>query len=103
MKDKIITLLLAVIVFITALNYVESCTAREETNRQLKKKMQAVNDRIDTLKSITESRRDTVNYINHYQTKIIQQAEGAKDEVNNTNDMDGVVRNYYKYRPSKSN
>jgi len=103
MEGKIIKLLLGVIVFLSVLNYVESCTARKETNRALKKEIDSVNTRIEKLKAITEARRDTILYINNYQTKIIKEAEGKKDEVIKTNNMDSVVANYFKYRPNKTN
>lgn len=103
MEGKIIKLLLGVIVFITALNYFESCSARKETNRQLKKEIDSVNVKLETLQAIIEERRDTIKNIYNNQTKIIKEAEGKKNEVAKTNDMDSVIANYFKYRPVKSN
>ena len=103
MEGKIIKLLLGVLLFITALNYFESCSARKETNRQLKKEMDSVNVKIEKLEALTEERRDTIKNINHYQTKIIKEAEGKKNEVLETVNMDSVVANYFKYRPVESN
>lgn len=100
MNNKIISVLLGAIIFLTALNYFESCSSRKDTNTQLKKEMDSLHVRIDELQKITVARRDTVNNINNYQTNIIKEAEGKKNEVAKTNDMDSVVANYFKYRPA---
>lgn len=101
--NKVIQLLIVVILILTAMNYIESCNARRDTNRQLKKEMDSLNVQMITLQKSVSARRDTVINKNIYQKEILKEVEKKKDEITNTNNADYLIKLYYRLRPIKLN
>lgn len=98
-RNIFIYILLGICTMLLLNTTIQNCELKKE-QKKLQSLQLAYRDSIKAqINRISASRRDTVDIINNFQKTIIKEVEKKKDEINNINDIDSLIRIYYSLRP----